>query len=94
MIRGPGVQMPASLTTKEEIQRWCVSYVARALNQPEARVSPDADLESFGLDSALLVEMVVQLEELLDMEISPSLVFDQPSISRLSGHLAAARKAR
>lgn len=94
MIRGPGVQMPASLRTKEEIQQWCVAYVARALNQLEARVSPDADLESFGLDSALLVEMVVQLEELLDMEISPSLVFDQPSISRLSGHLAAARKAR
>lgn len=71
-----------------------MSYVARALNQPEARVDPDADLEATGLDSALLVGMIVQLEEALGTELSPSILFDQPSISGLSGHLAATLKSR
>jgi len=85
--------MPASLRTKEDIQRWCIAFVARALNQPEARVNPEVELESYGLDSALLVGMIVQLEEALGREISPSILFEQPTISGLASHLAGTPKS-
>lgn len=83
-----------TLKTEDEIRRWCVTYVARVLNQAPERIAPDAAFDGFGLDSAASVEMIVALEGALGREISPTLLFEQTSIAKIASDLAREAKAR
>jgi acyl carrier protein len=77
------------LKSKDEIHQWCVAYVARVLNQPVDRVGADTPFDNFGLDSAMSVEMIVELEQAMGVEISPTLLFEQTSIAKVASHLAS-----
>lgn len=72
------------------IRQWCQAYIANILGGRQAdSIDPDAEFDSFGLDSAMAVAMILELEENLDEEVSPSLLFDHPTIRSLSEHLSA-----
>lgn len=73
--------------TKPEIVDWCTQFIARTLDIPPERVNPQADFESFGLDSPAAVGLVVELEEWLQHEVPPSALFEHPSIDQLAAHL-------
>ena len=50
-----------------------------------------------GLDSAMTVYLLMELEDRLDLELSPETFYDHPTIAELSAHLAdkvAARPAQ
>lgn len=67
----------------------CVSFISKLLNEQKNTIDADADFERLGLDSAMAVAMIFDLEEWLEMELSPSLLFDHTNINQLSAHLAA-----
>jgi acyl carrier protein len=71
-----------------EIRDWCVKYLARTLDLPEATVDPDASFARLGLDSANSVYLIVELEEWLGIELSAELIVEHPSIRALASHLA------
>ena len=71
-----------------EIRDWCVKYLARTLDLPEQTIDPDAKFARMGLDSANSVYLIVELEEWLGTELTTELIFEYPSISELSRHLA------
>jgi len=71
-----------------EIQAWCVSYLANLLHVPEASIKVDLDFDRHGLDSALAVAMIMELEEFTGMGISPSVLFEHPNIRALAAHLS------
>ena len=71
-----------------EIRDWCVKYLARTLDLPEATVDPDASFARLGLDSANSVYLIVELEEWLGIELSAELIVEYPSIRALASHLA------
>ena len=79
--------------SEESIQAWIVEYLARVLNVDAASIDTDAELERLGLNSALVVSMMGDLEDWLAVELPPAVMFDYPTIRLLSGHLAALKGA-
>lgn len=73
--------------TTDGIQRWCQQYVANLLDTPVGKIDPETEFDSFGLDSAMAVAMVLELEERLGTEVSPSLLFEYTTIAQLAEHL-------
>ncbi|MES2938567.1 MAG: acyl carrier protein [Pseudomonadota bacterium] len=72
----------------KEIADWCVQFVAKLVDMPAERVSVDAEFESFGLDSAATVSLVMELEEWLGRPVDAEVVFTHPTIASLALHLA------
>jgi acyl carrier protein len=81
--------MSSTMKDAATITSWCVSYVSRILNIPEAKVDPSVPLERFGLDSATAVALIMDLEQWLDVELKPELLFEYPTLASLSAHLAS-----
>jgi acyl carrier protein len=83
---------PSIETTKNGIQLWCQNYLANLLSMPVDKLDPDAEFDDFGLDSAMAVAMVLELEEQLGIEIPPSLLFEHTTIAQLATHLGDVMK--
>jgi acyl carrier protein len=81
--------MSTNVHDAASIEQWCINYVARMLDMPIERIDPNVDIDRLGLDSATAVALIMSLEESLDIELMPELVFDYPTIASLSNHLAA-----
>ena len=78
------------LTTAAEIQDWCINHIAGLLGEAPASIDPDADFDRLGLDSALAVSMLLDLEEVLgDMPIPPEVLFEYATLREVSQHLAS-----
>ena len=81
----------------ESIELWCINYIARTLNIPPNQIDPKGEFNSFGLDSAIATAMILDLEEWLGIEVPPSAIFEQVTISNLGADLMdrlTAEKAR
>lgn len=74
--------------TAADIAQWCVQFIAKLLDTPPERVGVDAEFESFGLDSAATVSLVMELEEWLGRPVDAEVVFAHPTITSLARHLA------
>jgi acyl carrier protein len=59
------------------------------LDTPPENIDPNLNLDRLGLDSATAVALLLSLEEWLEIELMPELVFRYPTISLLSRHLTA-----
>ena len=81
--------MSASIPDAATIQQWSISFVSKLIDQPAERIDPNVEVERLGLDSATAVALIMSLEEKLDIELMPELLFDYPTISSLSQHLAS-----
>jgi acyl carrier protein len=66
----------------------CVDFVSRLLDEKKDAIDAEAEFDRLGLDSAMAVAMIFDLEEWLGVELSPSLLFEHTTINKLAGHLA------
>jgi acyl carrier protein len=80
--------------TQQEIADLCVSSLAHTLRVDKARIDPKAKFNRLGLDSAMVVYVMMELEEKLDIELTTDDFYDYPTVDELSGHLAKLRAAR
>jgi acyl carrier protein len=71
------------------LRAWCVGYVADMLERAVSDIDPNTRLSRIGLDSAMSVQLAVALEEHFGIQVSPDVIGDHPTISRLAAHLAA-----
>jgi acyl carrier protein len=78
--------------TKEQIVAWCRQHIATLLDFPIEKIQPEAEFDSFGLDSAAAVSLVDDLEEWLGSEVSPSLLFEYPTISLVAEQIIRQRE--
>lgn len=74
--------------TTVEIQAWLVSYIADLLEIEPAQVDVTIPFDRFGLDSSAAVGITGDLEEWLDFEFEPTLLYDYPTIEALTKCLA------
>lgn len=81
--------MSASIPDAATIQQWSIGFVSKLIDQPPERIDPSVEVERLGLDSATAVALIMSLEEKLDIELMPELLFDYPTIASLSQHLAS-----
>ena len=80
--------------TKQEISAFCVDQLAEILRIPKATVDVNTKFTRLGLDSAMTVYLLMELEDRLDLELSPETFYDHPTIADLSAHLAEKVAAR
>jgi acyl carrier protein len=71
------------------IQDWCVAFVAKILHVPRDRVDPNVEADRLGLDSSTAIALIMSLEEHLGIELTPELLFEYPTLSGLSRHIAS-----
>ena len=70
------------------IRNRCVEYLALTLGLSNDEIEPDVNFARLGLDSANSVYLIVELEEWLELELTPDLLFEHPTISDLARYLA------
>ena len=80
--------------TREEISEFCVVSLAKVLRIPRERIDPDMKFSRLGLDSAMVVYFMMELEEKLDLELSTDDFYDHPTVNDLSRYLAEKHATR
>jgi acyl carrier protein len=74
---------------KDAIVTWCQEYVADLLDVPAAEVDPNADFDRIGLDSALAVSLLVEIEERYGVDLPAEELFDHPNLNAVAEYLHA-----
>ena len=80
--------------TQDEISTFCVDQLVEILRIPKDEVDVNTKFTRLGLDSAMTVYLLMELEDRLNLELSPETFYDHPTIAELSAHLAEKVAAR
>ncbi|HVG32646.1 MAG TPA: beta-ketoacyl synthase N-terminal-like domain-containing protein [Pyrinomonadaceae bacterium] len=78
----------SSAPTSEAIQAWLVARIATRASVAAHEVDTRRPFTSYGLDSLAGATLAADLGEWLGRELSPTLVYDYPTIDALSQYLA------
>lgn len=78
--------------TAAAIKAWLVSYLAEMLEIEPEEVDITLEFNDYGLDSSAAVGITGDLEEWLERELDPTLLYDYPTIESLAQHLASELK--
>jgi acyl carrier protein len=76
-------------TSKEAIAQWCQEYVAELLSVPAASVDLDANFDRLGVDSALAVSLLIEVEDRYGVELAPEKLFENPTLNSVATYLHA-----
>lgn len=74
--------------TRLQISDFCVTALANILRISRDRIDITTKFTRLGLDSAMLVYFMMELEEKLDLELSTDDFYDHPTVETLSRFLA------
>jgi acyl carrier protein len=80
--------------TQQEISDICVASLAHVLRIGKERIDPKVKFNRLGLDSAMIVYVMMELEEKLDIELTTDDFYDYPTVDELSRRLGELRAAR
>jgi acyl carrier protein len=80
--------------TREEISGLCVASLAHVLRVAKESIDPKVKFNRLGLDSAMVVYVMMELEEKLGLELTTDDFYDHPTVDELSRHLAERRARR
>ena len=72
----------------KSIQNWLLTNISEKLQIATTQIDVQEPLARYGLDSVTAVSLSGELEIWLDRKLSPSLVYDYPSIQALAHYLA------
>ena len=75
------------LPTQSEIQTWIVNYVAELLEVSSNKIDVTIPFDRYGLDSSAAVGLAGDLEDWLERELDPTLLYDYPTIDSLTQQL-------
>ncbi|MDV3348400.1 acyl carrier protein [Leptolyngbyaceae cyanobacterium CCMR0082] len=73
--------------TIANIEAWLSERLAESLGTTIEGIDPDAPFDSYGLDSTEVIGLSGELEEWLQRQVSPTLLYDYPTIATLAEHL-------
>lgn len=82
------MEVQANKFSKQEIQDWLASYLAKLLEMEPSKVDVTIPFNRYGLDSSAAVGMTGDLEEWLGYELDPTLIYDYPTIEALVDHIS------
>ncbi|MFI5606917.1 acyl carrier protein [Amycolatopsis sp. NPDC051903] len=74
-------------TSEDAILRFCRRYVADLLEIAVDSVDPDADFDHLGIDSAIAVALLTEVEEHYDVDLPPETLFDNPTLRAVAAYL-------
>jgi acyl-CoA synthetase (AMP-forming)/AMP-acid ligase II/acyl carrier protein len=73
-----------------EIEAWLIERIATRMRLPREQVHADTPFLEFGMSSLSAVEIAADLERWLNRPLSPTAIYNYPTISALAGWLAGA----
>ncbi|WGS51165.1 acyl carrier protein [Paraburkholderia sp. D15] len=73
---------------QQRIVYWCADFIGKVLNVDPISIGPDDEFDSFGLDSALTTSMIIEMENWLNAEVSPSVFFEQVTLGDIAAEIA------
>ncbi|WP_040897601.1 type I polyketide synthase [Xenococcus sp. PCC 7305] len=73
---------------QEIIEDWLIENIAQRLAVSNTEVDSSEPFASLGLDSVQAVRLSADLEDYLQLKLSPTLVYDYPNISSLASYLS------
>ncbi len=79
---------PVANPRRREIATWLANRLGELMAVSPQGLSYQEPMASFGLDSLKVVRLSAELEDLLGLKLSPTLVYDYPTIDSLSSYLA------
>jgi acyl carrier protein len=77
-----------STLTPYQIQTWLVDNIAEQLGVQPQDIDPRSPMDTYGLDSAQVMQIISQAETLLGFQPSPLLLWHYPTVEALSQRLA------
>lgn len=72
----------------EQIQAWLVTKISKQIGISTDDINVREPLASYGLDSRAALALSGDLEDWLGRKLSPTLVWDYPTIEAIADHLA------
>ena len=75
---------------EDAIQTWLINHLAEQLGLAPQEIDVQKPFTEYGLDSIVGVSLAGDLEEWLGLQLSPTLLWDYPTIAMLARHLTAA----
>ena len=72
---------------------WMATWIAAKLGVEPASIDHRTPLTDYGLDSMVAVKLSGQIEDLLGRPVSPSIVWEHPTIEELARHLFSSEAA-
>ncbi|APE34386.1 phosphopantetheine-binding protein [Nocardia mangyaensis] len=74
-------------TSKEAIVTWCQEYLASLLEVPAATIDPTADFDRLGIDSAVAVALLIEVEDRYGVDLAPEDLFENPNLDAVATYL-------
>ncbi len=71
-----------------EIQKWLVAYIAQLMEVTPTEIDVKIPFDEYGLDSAMSVTMIADLETWLGHDLDPTLIYDYPTLEKLARHVS------
>ena len=72
---------------KSQIQAWLISQLAQTLEIDAKKIDVTLPFESYGLDSESAVVLSGELQDWLNCNLEPTLLFDYPTIEAVTEYL-------
>ena len=72
------------MTQQDAIRDKLKHFVARAADTEDDDIDDDANLGDYGVDSGAAVALIGELEEEFGIELSPTLVYEHPTLDSLA----------
>lgn len=77
-----------SAPSEEQIQSWLISNISTVVEVDPQTIDIHKPLEYYGMDSMQAMHLSGDLEDWLGRQLSPTVVWDYPTIELLARHLA------
>jgi hypothetical protein len=82
------VPVTVGARSSDEIRDWLIGQIARRTGLAIAAVDPTAPIETFPLESLQVVGLIADLSHWLGWQVTPSIIFQWPTIDAIAGRLA------
>jgi acyl carrier protein len=73
--------------TKEEIVEWAQDYIGKVLGMKPESLDPDTDFDRLGIDSAIAVSLLMEIEERYGVDLPPEALFENPNLNAVAAYL-------
>jgi acyl carrier protein len=77
-----------SISGAAAIERWLIAHIARLAKLDADEIDVNQPFSHYALDSVATVGLTADLEDLLELQLQPTLLWDYPTIASLARHLA------
>lgn len=88
MLKKKKIAPSAEPPSEEAIRTWLITNIASVVNLDPDRIDIHQTFDNYGLDSLQAVSLSGDLENWLSREISPTVVWDYPTVEMLARHLS------